>query len=66
MKLDENDDAQYIDFAYEYRITLVEAGGVTQLRSDGTFLDDENAPNVEGYPYIFNPYCESITTPPEE
>lgn len=37
-----------------------------QLRSAMTFLSDENAPGVGGYPYEWNPVCEALhgPTPP--
>ncbi len=61
-------EAQSLDIGYSFKIDPAETSGVTQLRSAGTFLSDEDAPNVAGYPYILDQWCESLMgpRPPEE
>lgn len=65
LKLDEG-EPQAISVTHQYRISLRAMGETTQLRSGMTFLDDENAPGIGGYPYEFNPMCESLMGPPPE
>jgi hypothetical protein len=57
---------QPLDFGYRFTIELVEHEGVTQLRSGATFLADEDAPGIGGYPYILDVWCEALwgPTPP--
>lgn len=66
LKLDENDEPRDFNSLHHHRISLRAMGQTTQLRSNGTFLDDENAPGIGGYPYELNPYCESLMSPPTE
>ncbi len=60
-KLDEDGNPRPISTDYAYQISLVESGGATTLRSDGTTA--ATAPNVIGYPYEISPICESRPAP---